>query len=97
MNKPNCYECKYRGSVPGDAHSCCRHPEAKAAHDDPMSALFAIFASVGRTDPQIGAVAAAKLGIKAQRYGIVSGWFNWPWSYDPVWLTSCNGFESTTL
>lgn len=21
-----CYECKFRGRVPGDAHSCCRHP-----------------------------------------------------------------------
>jgi len=26
MAKPNCYECKHRGTVPGDAHSCCRHP-----------------------------------------------------------------------
>ena len=25
-NKPNCYECEYRGIIPGDAHSCCRHP-----------------------------------------------------------------------
>ena len=29
MNKPNCYECKYRGEVPGDAHSCCNHPTVK--------------------------------------------------------------------
>jgi len=29
MNKPNCYECKYRGEVPGDAHSCCNHPAVK--------------------------------------------------------------------
>ena len=26
-DKPNCYECRYRGTIPGDAHSCCRHPE----------------------------------------------------------------------
>jgi len=25
--KPNCYECKHRGTIPGDAHSCCRHPK----------------------------------------------------------------------
>jgi len=25
--KPNCYECKYRGSLPGDCHSRCLHPD----------------------------------------------------------------------
>lgn len=24
--KPDCYKCKYRGNLPGDAHSCCKHP-----------------------------------------------------------------------
>jgi len=24
--KPNCYECKHRGEVPGSAHSSCNHP-----------------------------------------------------------------------
>ena len=24
-----CYECEYRGTVPGDAHSCCKHPLAE--------------------------------------------------------------------
>lgn len=23
MNKPNCYECKHRREIPGDAHSSC--------------------------------------------------------------------------
>ncbi len=25
--KPNCYDCKHRGSIPGDAHSKCKHPD----------------------------------------------------------------------
>ena len=25
--KANCYECKFRGNVAGDAHSCCNYPE----------------------------------------------------------------------
>lgn len=23
--KPNCYKCKFRGTIPGSYHSCCRH------------------------------------------------------------------------
>lgn len=26
--KPDCYKCKYRGTVPGDAHSSCKHPKS---------------------------------------------------------------------
>lgn len=26
MEKPNCYECKWRENLSGDAHSCCQHP-----------------------------------------------------------------------
>ena len=27
--KPNCYKCKYRGTIPGDAHSKCFNIKAK--------------------------------------------------------------------
>ena len=33
-----CYECKHRGTVPGDAHSCCNHPEVSLA-GNPMAKL----------------------------------------------------------
>ena len=33
----------------------------------------------------------AKVGGEA--HGIMSGWFNWPYNFDPVWLTSCDGFS----
>lgn len=23
-----------------------------------------------------------------------SGWFFWPFNFDPAWLTACNGFEA---
>jgi hypothetical protein len=29
--KPNCYDCKWRGDVVGDAHSRCDHPKVKEA------------------------------------------------------------------
>jgi hypothetical protein len=27
--RPNCYECKHRRRVPGDAHSSCANPNAE--------------------------------------------------------------------
>lgn len=30
VQKPNCYACRYRGAVPGNAHICCLHPEVRA-------------------------------------------------------------------
>lgn len=75
---PNCYECRYRGSVPGDAHSCCRYPGNNTD-------MFAFFAPENQENIR-------KLNIKANRHGFMSGWFFWPVNFDPVWLLSCNGF-----
>ena len=27
--KPNCYECRFRGTIPGDCHSRCSHPTTR--------------------------------------------------------------------
>ena len=35
---PNCYECKYRRSLPGDAHSRCAHP--RIPNDNRLLAIF---------------------------------------------------------
>ena len=91
--KPNCYQCKWRGSVPGDAHSRCNHPSA-AEGSTPLAEIFAIFASLGRIAPVANAHAAKKLNVTGSAHGIRHGWFNWPFNFDPVWLESCNGFES---
>jgi len=29
LPKEKCYACKYRGTLPGDCHSCCKHPVAE--------------------------------------------------------------------
>jgi len=88
--KPNCYKCKYRGNVPGDAHSCCRHPANKDALDNPLANILAIFAGVQRTPP---VQAETEVTVVGDPHGIRNGWFNWPWNFDPVWLQSCDGFE----
>ena len=89
-NKPNCYVCKYRREILGDAHSSCRHPHIGKPNS--MSELFSILGG-GRSLP-VGLLGegASKLNIKGHSYGIRHGWFNWPFNFDPTWLESCNGF-----
>ena len=87
--KPNCYDCKWRGTVPGSAHSSCRHPSVAPALEDPLANILAIFAGIGRSAP----IKLDALGVEGNEHGIKSGWFNWPWDFDPVWLQSCDGFE----
>ena len=89
--RPNCYECKYREEIPGDAHICCNHPSVKIAKDDPMGQILASLAGVGLVDP-INAK-SGKLNIEGNPQAIQKGWFNWPWNFDPVWLENCDGFE----
>lgn len=59
--KPNCYDCAYRGSIAGNAHSRCTNKKAK---------------------------------VEGAPYGIRSGWFNFPYNFDPTWLISCDGFKA---
>ena len=37
---------------------------------------------------------ALKAKVKGDRHGIKNGWFFWPINFDPVWLESCNSFET---
>jgi hypothetical protein len=90
-DKPDCYECKFRGSIPGDCHSNCNHPALKAAKNDPLAQAMAIFASAGRTPPQQAVSEECK--VTGNPRGVRSGWFYHPWNFDPVWLESCTGFE----
>ena len=90
-DKPNCYQCIYRGEVPGSAHSCCEHPQVSGGND-PLIGALAILASVGRIGPVVDQGGAEALNIRANPHGIRRGWFNWPYNFDPTWLESCDGF-----
>jgi hypothetical protein len=78
VEKPDCYRCKYRGEVPGDAHSRCRYPGNETG-------LFDVFAQSNKEN-------AVKLNIKAHAHGLRMGWFMWPVNFDPTWLLNCDGF-----
>jgi len=88
--KPNCFDCNWRGRVPGSSHSQCNHPKNKEVLGDNTNQLLSIFASVGRVAP---VSADTGLNVTGKQRGIEMGWFNWPFNFDPVWLESCDGFE----
>lgn len=81
-DKPNCYKCKYRGIIPGDAHSQCCHPDVKASplDDNYIAALAQSY--IGKAN-----------GVKA-KLGIQGGGPTWPANFNPSFLTTCNGFEA---
>jgi hypothetical protein len=35
----DCYRCLYRGSIPGDEHSCCKHPDLNGVTNDQIQAI----------------------------------------------------------
>ena len=82
--KPNCYECKHRRSVPGDAHSECVNP--RISETDRLVTGFALMAGQRSS-------AMKRLNVSANPHGIKRGWFYWPLNFDPVWLDTCDGFE----
>lgn len=94
MEKPNCYACKHRATIPGDAHSSCRHPATKNEANDPFSGLVMMLAGAASGQPPAG---SRELGITAMSHGILNGWFYWPYNFDPVWLLSCKGFEAKAV
>ena len=87
--KPNCYKCKYRGEVPGSAHSSCHHPKCQSMTEDSLLNLVSILGSVKGGVPPF----PTGLKVKGNEWGIRNGWFNHPLNFDPVWLEECNGFE----
>lgn len=90
MDKPNCYECKYRGGVPGDAHSCCNHPAFKEIMSDPVGGLLSMLGK--RMGPVQGI--SSEVSVKGKAHGVRMGWFNHPFNFDPVWLEECSGYTS---
>ena len=89
MPKPDCYECRYRRQVPGDAHSSCHHPVFEKVHDNPMLSFMSILASAQKESIQIR---SKTITVKGNPIGIRNGWFNHPINFDPTWLQKCNGF-----
>ena len=35
----------------------------------------------------------ADMGVSLDKHGVANGWAKWPFSFDPVWVNSCDKFE----
>ncbi len=91
--KPDCYKCAYRKGLPGDVHSRCAHPVV-----DMMDMVSKLETEIPKNEyirAENNYNAASVLEIRGSMHGIGSGWFHWPWNYDPVWLRNCKGFITT--
>ena len=75
--KFDCYKCKFRGTIPGDAHSCCNYPGTSA---DVVDFVLGKNSHI-----------AKKLNIRGNAHGVRNGWFMWPVNFDPVWLGAVRG------
>ena len=89
MPNPNCYECKHRANIPGNAHSSCRHPALGEMAGDQFDMMFSML-----NRPEKISHIARELHVTANPHGIHNNWFFWPVNFDPVWLFTCDGFES---
>lgn len=86
--KPNCYECKHRRAIPGNAHSSCAHPFlADLAKANPN---FELARLVGLPVPMTIEFEGKRIPLTLfSEYAVQSGWAAWPFNFDPVWLQFC--------
>jgi hypothetical protein len=86
-----CYVCKWRRNIMGDAHSRCVHPLVAVFTQTGLGEIASLLnKALGGSVPQS---IIDHFQIFANYHGIKNGWFNWPFNYDPVWLTRCDKFE----
>lgn len=84
----SCYECKYRGTVPGSAHSSCS--VIKSTGNEKVAELELLLATgkfilLGGDDKPI---------VNIDPHGVKHGWGSWPIDFDPVWIRSCGFFTN---
>lgn len=87
--KNNCYSCKFRGSVPGSAHSCCKVISDNTSDKGKAFELEILLAShqVQMTDKTTN-----ESLVKLNEHGIKNRWANWPLDFDPIWVEECRFF-----
>jgi len=75
-----CYTCKFRGEVPGSAHSKCLFG---------IHALPADKAGKALSNSVKGITIGGEVLLEIDPVGIEGGWATWPFNFDPVWVVQC--------
>ncbi|RUP42177.1 MAG: hypothetical protein EKK63_02450 [Acinetobacter sp.] len=89
MTPTNCYDCKFQGTVPGSAHSCCTFiPE-----DMRLKLMLLYLSGKQLVITQEESEEPVPI-LNLDPHGIKNGWANWPVDFDPVWVSDCKLFTS---
>ena len=91
MKKPNCYNCKFRDTVPGSAHSSCTVLRREGAENDPTTIMLELQLTLGKA-ALVDETTQEPL-VKLNEHGVKNGWAEWPLNFDPVWVERC-AFET---
>lgn len=83
----NCFGCRYRENIPGDAHSCCKHPDLDPIWRNPLSEIISLSGKRFGTNIMIN---IPTFNIKRNEHGFTNGYFQWPWNFDPIWMENCD-------
>lgn len=90
----NCYECKFRGTVPGSAHSSCRIMKEIFPEEESASKMEFLVASgaymMNFKDRTTGVNTPI---VKLNEHGVKNGWAAWPLNFDPIWVEDCVTFK----
>jgi len=80
--KHNCYNCMFRGTVPGSAHSSCN--VLKYIGEKGTIAESAIALGIATIKDEHGHDA-----VQLDPHGVRNGWAMWPINFDPIWVNKC--------
>lgn len=88
----DCFTCKFRGSVPGSAHSSCT---ALRAHSKKLSLTESEVSKLemGFTVGAIIFESKDNPPIRFNPHGVKNGWASWPLNFDPAWLELCHFYQ----
>lgn len=87
--KPNCYECKHRRPLAGNAHSKCMHPVINFMWGSTAGVLISLIGGVPPIIPTVKLNGDDVPVVQFNQHGIKNGWASWPFNFDPVWLEFC--------
>lgn len=85
-----CHECIYKRTIPGNCHIKCVSPPTKDIWTNPLSEIISLY---GKRIANNIPIDRKKFGIEIDNHGFHSGWANWPFNFDPIWINKCKMFE----
>lgn len=81
-----CNNCLHKKNIPGDTHLQCSIVLKKMKEQE--GELFFLYYSIhNHLEPEsVKKIINKYTGMGAKHHGITSGWCNFPFNYDPIWL-----------